>query len=336
MMPSERTLALIEGWLDEGLDEQGLAELESLLLESAEARAEFWQRAAFHGDLREAAKIACGTLPETLAAGAPPGWWRVPSRGALWRAAMILVSGGVGAALTSLGWSSSAPMARQPAALIIHEEGFESPPPPRRTYIPRETDVWSGDETAIVGEDRGVSPRSGSRMLRFVSPHPEGDPYQGNASEIWRVVDLDRLREMGDPSTMQVELSASFNAAAPPPGASLSCGLNLLATDSPPETLGPLWLERFWSARPQPSSVSVAKTVSLLDDDPATWQRLSATVTIPPGARYLVLHCVADGMVNGSVRWVPAGQYVDDITVVATPAVQLPGLAPANQQGGAR
>ena len=51
---------LIEAWLDGTLDDARFAELEAELLESAAARDDFWERAAFHGLMAEAARLAWG------------------------------------------------------------------------------------------------------------------------------------------------------------------------------------------------------------------------------------------------------------------------------------
>ena len=52
--------SLIEAWLNGTLDDAQFAELEAELLESAAARDAFWDRAAFHGVLSEAARLAWG------------------------------------------------------------------------------------------------------------------------------------------------------------------------------------------------------------------------------------------------------------------------------------
>ena len=56
--------SLIEAWLNGTLDDNQFAELEAELLESAAARDAFWDRAAFHGVLSEAARLAWGAETE--------------------------------------------------------------------------------------------------------------------------------------------------------------------------------------------------------------------------------------------------------------------------------
>ena len=319
----DRTAKLIEGWLDGCLEADEHAELEQLLLESADTRREFWRRAAFHGQVREAAKMAFGTPVGTAQAAvrsrrpAPVGWMR---RGMAIGTALLLAGGcGLGSVVTSLAWSYSTHSARSPVSIVVHEEGFESPPFPQQNYVPKQTDVWGGDETNVVAGDGGVLPRSGQRMLHFVSSHPHDNRYPGLASEIWRVVDVERFRGLAQGGSLRMELAGYFNARRAAPGTTLTCGLTIVATDSPPAALGEQWLERFWDAKTKPSNVAIAKTLTELDGDPATWQRLAATITVPPGARYLVLHCVADGLEDGRPAWLTTGQYLDDVSLVATP-----------------
>jgi hypothetical protein len=58
-MPSmaDRREMLIDSWFDGTLADDQFAELETSLLESSEARQEFWERATVHGLLREATKL---------------------------------------------------------------------------------------------------------------------------------------------------------------------------------------------------------------------------------------------------------------------------------------
>ena len=63
--------SLIEAWLNGTLDDAQFAELEAELLESAAARDAFWDRAAFHGVLSEAARLAWGGETEEQPTSGP-------------------------------------------------------------------------------------------------------------------------------------------------------------------------------------------------------------------------------------------------------------------------
>ena len=55
MKPARQLVELIDSYLDQRLDEVGRFELESILLDDAGSRREFWRRAEMEGLLREGA-----------------------------------------------------------------------------------------------------------------------------------------------------------------------------------------------------------------------------------------------------------------------------------------
>jgi hypothetical protein len=75
---------LIEAWLDGTLDDQRFEELETELLESAAARDAFWDRAAFHGLVAEAARLTWNSGSDER-----PSRRRTTWRPTGWAAAML-------------------------------------------------------------------------------------------------------------------------------------------------------------------------------------------------------------------------------------------------------
>lgn len=67
----ERRDALVDRWLDDVITPEELAEMEQQLLESSVARREFWRRAALHGLLHEAARVAFAEAPPAAGPGSP-------------------------------------------------------------------------------------------------------------------------------------------------------------------------------------------------------------------------------------------------------------------------
>jgi len=331
---NDRTNHLIEAWLDGTIDDVELAELEVAILESLDVRHEFWRRAALHGALHEAAKIefASGDAPAG-SAGRPPhqalsaragrkAWLRGGIAAGM---ALLVVSGcGIGSVVTSLAFAYSGLLGRAQQAIIVHEEGFEHPPAPEPRHVPDRLDVWSGDETVVVGTEHGIVPRSGERMLKFLSPRPQGAVYRGLASEIWRVIDLESVRAAAGTRDVRIDFSACFNGCERG-GEPRQCWISAIATDTHPQDLGHDWEEQFKAAQKNPIAVATAQAREQIDADPATWQRFTVTVTAPEGARYLLLHCLTeyrpDEDADVATR---CGQYVDDIDVAvsaAAPAV---------------
>lgn len=333
---SERTSQLIELWLDGVLDDAGVAELESAVLESAETRREFWDRAAFHGLVREAAKMRFDTGPAASAAPVVPvgGSQRGSSQrlmGAM--LSLVLIGGcGMGTIVSSMAWSYSTP---RRFGVVVHHEGFESPPPPALDYVPHVPDVWSGDETEVVDAEGGIQPYSGQRMLRFVSNHPRGADYAGKSSEIWRIVDLTTLDPRAPRGGTMAEITAVFNDLPVAHRTTTACGLVIVATDTKPDSVDQPWLYELGKVEESPMNLAVARTEEVLDEDISSWQRLSAVVSIPPGARYLLLHCYVGGRrLPGDDAWSPSGQCIDDIELTLYPQRRLREAGGSDREPG--
>ena len=352
-MTSSRTHLLMEAWLDGGIEDADFVELETALLESAEMRREFWRRASLHGLIREAVKIT-GGLPSPAALSAAAGsresadraeerrpsvcvsreagrsglrtLWQAWLRGSLVAgAAMALIGGlGLGSVVTSMAFAYAGLRVWDSRAVVIHEEGFEKPPAPRQDFIPRRPDVWSGDETEVVGVDRNVFPRSGSHMLRFVSGHPRGAAYEGRGAEMWRIIDVEAARSAAQSRDIRLDFSGYFNGVDPG-SEPLQFWVTAVATDAPPADLAGLWNDRFLYDDISPTSLSAAQSREAIDDDPATWQRIGTSLAIPPRARFVVLHCAAalpsaaaTAAAERRLRY-----YADDLSVVVTPVAPM-------------
>ena len=202
----ERRDALVDRWLDDVITPAELAEMEQQLLESSVARGEFWRRAALHGLLHEAARVAFAETPllpgqatavggsaeadaeeamslmtESAGFGRRTGVWHMGDHlaaigrgrwfwpGALAAACLLLVGGvGIGSLLTSLTVAHAGRVASEFAEPFpVLVEGFEMPPAPLADYLPTATDCWSGDETRVVGREAWDD----QRMLPHTGEH---------------------------------------------------------------------------------------------------------------------------------------------------------------------
>lgn len=328
-----RLATLVDGWLDGGGSVDDIDEMQSLLLESASARREFWRRAVFHGQLHEAARVKFALLPAEASRGRQPrphaGWGNVRHAFGGWLAGglllTVLAAGfGAGAASLALAYSEKTAVALGPTRLV-HFESFESSTDPETNYIPARKDVWGGDETMVIqgADHEGISPKSGGSMLRFMSSHPSGETYQANASEIWRFIDVAALRKEVGSESFDVEFSAWFNSVAQTAGHRPQGGLSIVATNVPPaEWDNALWEEtspfdhRQTVAWRQPLATAAAK--KRLDMDPSSWQPVTAILAVPQEAKYLLLHCyVVDYAAAAPDEDRFPGAYVDDIEVRA-------------------
>ncbi|NCA11801.1 hypothetical protein EBR56_08335, partial [bacterium] len=235
--------------------------------------------------------------------------------------ALLLLGGcGIGSVVTSLAFAYAGPRGPDQPAVIVHEESFERTPAPDVRHVPDRLDVWGGDETAVVAAEHGIEPRSGDRMLKFLSPRQRGAVYEGNASEIWRFIDLESVRAAAGSRDVRIDFSACFNGCAGR-GGPRRCWVSAIATDTHPRDLGMDWQTQFKAAQENPVAVATAQTRERIDADPATWQRISASVTTPPRARYLLLHCLAEYRPGEDDDVATrCGQYVDDIDVAVSAA----------------
>lgn len=273
---------------------------------------------------------------------ADPQRWRYSSL--LLGAATMLVSGcGIGSAATSLVFafsgligSPAAAVVMPAAPVIVHAESFESPPAPLQDHLPTKLDEWGGDETVVVMAERGVVPQSGRHMLRFLSGHPHGMRYVGKASEIWRVIDAETLRRTAGTREVRVTIAASFNGVLPPGVSPVDCLVGAIATDVHPVDLGERWRTLFDIAEGASDRIAIGQQSTTIDENPFTWQRLTATVMVPTEARYLVLYCLActrpaDGITPS------AAEYIDDIRVSVSPGdVPVAATGPDSQTGVTR
>ena len=222
---------LINRHLDDSLTASELMEFESLMLNSAAARRLFWKLAEVHGLARESARLVWGTneeetpLPEvprttpflTLAEERDPmptvqtrtrfGWltWRPFTAAA---AGIVL-----GMICTSVLFAYVAPLFWKVTTLL--EDGFESGPAPLATGVPVEVARWGGDYSEVVGEQQGVRPAVGQKMLRFLRGDYEGrDIPSSHSSDVFRLVDVRPYRHEFADGGAVVQLSAIFNAIA--------------------------------------------------------------------------------------------------------------------------
>ena len=314
-----RPAALIEAWLDRRIEGPELAELETLLLESAAARAAFWERGMLHGLLYEASKTADGSLDAAVpapaaAASRPAGgrWFSLVTSLALLLAGCLL--GGLAAAQAGL-------TAVSPLSLLFSRESFEDGRP-EVAFLPKTLNTWGGDATEVVGAQQGVTPPDGGKMLRFVGPSPLGsESLATKASEIWRFIDLDQARGLVATEAICVELTAFFNDARGADAAAL-CGISLVATDMDPRELsGEEWLEQLTLAELRPEAMAIAEVREIFDSQRSTWQPVSAALSVPSRARYLIVHCWAEIRRTDEpiIEQTAAGRFVDDISIRVIP-----------------
>jgi hypothetical protein len=184
------------------------------------------------------------------------------------------------------------------------------------TGVPIEPGGWSGDYSEVVGEQQGVSPANGRKMLRFLRGDYEGRPIpQSHSSDVFRLVDLRPYRQEFADGGALVQLTAFFNAAPFPDEETFHCTLTIFALDASLVGHDALRADNVLSGESLAYSRS-SKVV--LDRDPATWQKVSNELRLPPNTDYLMIRMgMSDDTKPADRRKATfAGHYADKVQLV--------------------
>lgn len=196
---------------------------------------------------------------------------------------------------------------------LLHES-FESPSVPLRTRVPLEPGLWRGDLSQIVGEQDGVKPASGGRMLRFLRAGYAGKPkVEGNhLADVYQLIDLRPHRSELSDGEAVVEVSAKFNAAPFPSGESYGCAISVYALDTETAPSGP---SRIGNALTADALAMARSPRARLDRDPATWQRLDTELRLPANTEFIVIRLHITQAYDSPGKSAFTGSYADDVTV---------------------
>lgn len=198
--------------------------------------------------------------------------------------------------------------------MTLLQESFESGPAPMVTGMPIEADKWSGDFTEVVGEQQGVKPETGGKMLRFLRADYAGKvkPEGSYVGDLYRLIDLrPYLNEFTDGRAV-VRASAGFNSASFPERERYSCAVRAYALSA----------EMVMSGAPLNGAslrdgalATVSKGMPQLDRDPRTWQRVESELRLPAEAEFLLIHVSVSNLTKDEVKDAFRGHYLDDVRV---------------------
>lgn len=330
-MNSERLLFLLSAYLDGALAPDDKAELEQALRVSAAARAQFWEHTLLHNQLR------C-VLAETGLQPVPPqgpedgqdgprsnhpgnAWLRHPLRAL---AAAVVLS----VVFTSAVWAYAGQLFSHKTRVVrLLNAGFENLSSIPPLGVPDRPDHWSGDYAELVGAEKGVRPRSGKTMLRFVradnASSQSGPPNY--VAEAIHVVDLRPYRSELRSGAAHLEVAAWFASAAAADGQRVRFLLKAATFSGEPSDAPALWEE---SSRASLSMVQQQIDPSPVEGD---WKALTVSLPVPARAEFLVFECAAlqvhPRLREGTATF--SAHYLDDVTVqlrVAAPAPSLNAL----------
>ena len=234
----------------------------------------------------------------------------------------------------TLAWFSRLPLAAAAAGIVVGvfsagllfayvapslgkvvtllDDGFESGPAPLVTGVPVEPGRWSGDFSEVAGDEQGVKPESGVKMLRLLRADYEGkaNAKEGHVADVYRLIDLRPHRqEIADGSAV-VQLSAGFNAFEFPGEEIYSNRMTVHAFDAETVAKGTLRTVSAWDEH----CLATASTgATRLDRDPATWQRRTIDLRLPANTDFVMIHLMISGGLGSHPQADFAGHYIDDV-----------------------
>ena len=193
------------------------------------------------------------------------------------------------------------------------QESFENGPAPLVTGMPQEVNLWSGDYSEIVEKYEGVKPALGTKMARVLRSDFEGKTSSKPSlqGDLMRVVDVRPFLREANGGEVVMTMSALFNAAPFPEAERHEGAVYLYALGQLGSTEESLLEDALAHSHGGCRS---------LDRDPATWQRASARLLLPPGTERVLLKVSFTPVPASGESLSPlpdhvtfAGHFVDDV-----------------------
>jgi hypothetical protein len=318
---------LIARCLDGRATHDDVRQLESQLESDADFRRAWLRIARLDALLHRLGRSPGALLPAEALEAVPlreAASWQGGLRHAVGTRALPLMVGYAGLAIGIVCASVVWAVAPQRAAEYrrIDSDGFETGAGPQVTGLPAEPGVWSGDQSELVRHSGSVSPRSGNRMLRFVSASYEGKPTQDGAScDVVKLIDLrPYCRQIAD-GTWTVRITAFFNVSDGARDGREQCSVAGYAfdamTDVTQRTAG--------SLRDKSLAYACCQQIDL-DEEAATWQAATTEFRLPVDSDVLAVHCGVSEYPRASglppKRFV--GHYCDDVSVTLVHRPDIP------------
>ena len=196
----------------------------------------------------------------------------------------------------------------------LFRESFESGPAPLVTGVPQQPNQWSGDFSELVGEQQGVKPAHGTKMIRMLRADFEGKSLTklNTYGDLMKIVDVRPFTRETNGGEVVFSASALFNAATFPEAERYDGVVTLYAVDEIGYTEKNLLND---------SLAHSCNGLGLsLDRNPTTWESATTRLQLPAGTHFVV--------VKVSVRRMPknkeplstlpnpitfSGHFVDDV-----------------------
>lgn len=326
-----RLLTLLHRARDER-DAAARAELNTLLRSEAEARRRLPRllvdEQAMVNCLREDGIVAL--LDSAAAAGDEVAPMRVVARPFAWRRAWAAAAAaglavGLFSATLVYGIVMQRGLQSEGTPVPMSDGGFESGVEPVAEFVPERAGLWSGDFAALAESTPEIVPIEGKRMLKFLRTDNRFSPagVTPSAGEVWQVVDLAAARSALGQEVAVIEVSAQFNQQPGAVAEKLAFGVSVMAFSGSAADAPTVWREH------RELALARADKEELADAESLTWQRLSAQMTVPREANWLLVQLRVVRKGKGPHSPVLGAHFADDVRLRA---LELPSVKVANRR----
>lgn len=196
----------------------------------------------------------------------------------------------------------------------LFRESFETGPAPSMTGVPQQLNQWSGDFSELVGEQQGIKPAHGTKMIRMLRADFEGKSVTklNTYGDLMKIVDVRPFTRETNGGEVVFSASALFNAATFPDAERYDGVVTLYAVDEIGSTENNLLKN------------SLAHTCNglglSLDRNPTTWESATARLQLPAGTHFVILKVSVRRMPKNKepLSTLPnpitfSGHFVDDV-----------------------
>jgi hypothetical protein len=311
---------LIHACLDGRATDEQAEQLNARLREDPGARDLYLQLADMHSSLAVDELLWFESNPVSGASGSKVQSMRQPWL--TWRPLTAAAAGVVlGMLCTSVVFAYAGISLGRGVTLL--QESFESGPAPLVSGVPLEPGKWSGDFTEVVGEQQGVRPETGMKMLRFLRADYAGKvkPEGSYIADVYQLIDLRPYqREFVDGGAV-VRLSAAFNAFAFSAEEAFGCSVSLHAMDAEMALSGATQM----SDPLLTDCLAMARNSRLrVDRDPTTWQSLGTELRLPANTGFILVRIGLEHSNKAQRRGTFDGHYIDDVRLTLARRAPLP------------
>jgi len=175
--------------------------------------------------------------------------------------------------------------------------------------LPQAPGNWRGDLAAVVHAELGIVPHSGATMLKFLATGALPSAVTLTSS-LWQVIEVGAFAKAIAAGGVRASAGVWFNRIDAGEDTDRRFDLRVLAFDGNPSDLVTRYATSSWLAEETAPLVSTAHK----------WQRVGASLVLPPRTSYLLVEIVAsEDMLNDAESPEFAGHYADELSLVLTP-----------------